>query len=449
MLKLQSTVVTDTMVKSGVPCESQPLTGIDILHGYIGVPVMLVYPQGLDLDKALNGLKETLKKYPLLCGRLRKGKDGQVFIDACDEGLQWRVLQCKGPTPVGEHRPPLGDIGAFYKALMPWQAVGGKEPIMQISIHMFEDGGSVMLLRCPHVMLDGSSAFGFLLDWARACYGMPVFGQDPDRSQLIKLGQATPLPKQPLPMLYKPPLLKFMGVMLRLGWRAAFQIRKEVFRIPAAQIKAWQEQAKAMYPDEAPPSSARLASAFVFQAVDHLLPANEPRYMGLVLDMRYAKGFGLPRNYFGNGLCSPEARVEASDIQGSLIDLARKLSPDAEQTKVETLKQIAAVLEDARQKNEVTRLMLGAGERNLGAGIFQNNCSLLPVYDFDFGTGRPRWYDTMAMTIRTMTLLPTPDRDGGIDIHFSARQSERDALKAALAKAGMAPHPGQVAAARA
>ncbi|MEY4766482.1 MAG: hypothetical protein RI907_3155 [Pseudomonadota bacterium] len=446
MLKLQSTVVSDTLVKAGVTCARQPLTGMDILHGQFGIPVMLVYPQGLDLDKLKAGLIELLKKYPLIGGQLVKGEDGQVYIDGNDTGVHWLVKQCKGPTPVGEHRPPLEDIKAFYKPLMPWQAVGKGLPVFQVNLHQFEDGGTVMVMRAPHSIFDGSGAFGFLMDWSRACYGFPIFGQNFDRNEFIGLSKDTPLPTERLAMLSRPSLLAFMSVMVRLGWRALFHIRKEVFRIPAAQVKAWQEEAKAEAPEASQLSAAKLVSAYVMKAIDPHLPKAKPRYLGSVLDMRFVKGLGLSRNYFGNALCYPECKLGATEVRDlPLLALARKLSPNPEQTSVDYLRKVAAVLEDARQRKDVPRLLLGPGAHNLDASIFQNNCSQLPVYEFDFGTGRPRWYDTMPMTIRMMTLLPTPDRDGGIDIHFCASKAERDALRRALAKDGFAPHPGQLA----
>jgi shikimate O-hydroxycinnamoyltransferase len=445
MLKLQSTLVQDTWVKAGQAGPRQTLTGVDILHGHVAVPAFFVYPQGLDAERALQGLRDTLPHYPLISGRLVKDERGQVVCDGSDSGVQWRVLRCKGPTPVGEHRPPLGDIKAFYTSFMPWQVVGRNTPTLQVSIHQFDDGGATLAMRIVHSQFDGSSLFGFMKDWSRACLGQPVVGQTFDRDQMIRIGAGTLLPAQPLGMISRPPLTHFMSVMARLGWRALVDIRKEVFRLPATAIQHWQAQASAQRPDEHAPNAARLASAYVMKALDPHLPKGQDRYLGMVLDMRYVKGLGLSRDYFGNALCYPEASVsEAAARDSSLIELARQLKPDAEQLTAGYLSQVISVLEHARLQNDVPRLLLGPAAHNLGASIFQNNCSQLPVYDFDFGTGPARWYDTIPMTIRMMTLTPTPDKDGGVDIHLCGSTVERNALRACLVADGIAPHPSQM-----
>jgi shikimate O-hydroxycinnamoyltransferase len=445
MFKLQSTLVEDKWVKAGVPGPRQTLTGVDILHGHMAVPALLVYPQGLDVPRLEQGLREALRRYPVISGRFQKDAQGLPYLDGSDSGVQFRVLGCKGPTPVGELHPAMGGIRQFYTNVMPWQIVGKNVPTLQVSVHQFEDGGATLLVRIIHSQFDGSSLFGFMMDWSRACLGQPMVGQTFDRDQMIRIGQAQ-VPTQGLATLYKPSLPSFMGLMARLGWRALTDIRKEVFRIPASTVAQWQVQAKAEQPEGAVPNAARLASAFVLQAMSPLWPGQADRSMGMVLDMRYVKGLGLPRDYFGNALCYPEARVsEATLRSGSVTDAARALSPVREQITAEHVTREVALLEQARQRKEVPRLVLGAGARTLGPSLFQNNCSQLPVYEFDFGTGCPRWYETFPMTIRMLTLTPTPDKDGGVDLHLCATRAELRAVKQRLAAQGIAPHPCQIA----
>ena len=443
MLKLQSTLVEQTRVKAGRPSPRQTLTGIDILHGHVGVPILFVYPQGLDVERLKHGLQEALSHYPLISCRLVKDAQGQVVCDGSDSGIDWRVFRCKGALPIGEGRPPLGDIKQLYTPFMPWQLVGRDTPMLQINVHLFEDGGATLLVRLAHSQMDGSSVFGFMLDWSRACRGLPVEGQTFDRDQMIRISRDTAPPAQPLQMLHQPSLGRLASVMTRLGWRALFDIRKDVYRLPAATIAHWQTQARAARPSESVPNAGRLASAYVMQALDRLLPRGEDRRLGMVLDMRFVKGLGLSRDYFGNALCYPEARVSAAAVREQPVtELARQLKPDPEQTSALYVSQVIAVAEQARQRKAVPRLVLGPAISNLGAGLFLNNCSQLPLYEYDFGTGCPSWYDTFPMTIRMMTLMPTPAKDGGVDIHLCAGAAERRALRERLAADGIAPHPG-------
>jgi shikimate O-hydroxycinnamoyltransferase len=411
----------------------------------MAVPASFVYPQGLDVARLEQGLRDTLRHYPVISGRIVQDAQGLPCLDGSDSGVQFRVLRCKGPTPMGEHSPALGSIRQLYTNVMPWQVVGRDVPTLQVSVHQFDDGGAILTARIIHSQFDGSSLFGFMMDWSRACLGQPIVGQTFDRDQLIRLGQAQ-VNTAGLATLFKPSLPRFIGMMARLGWRALTGIRKEVYRIPASTIAQWQAQARAAQPDAAVPNAARLASAFVMQALSPLWGGQADRSMGMVLDMRYVKGLGLPRDYFGNALCYPEARVSEATLRtGSVVDAARALSPVREQITAEHVTRELALLEQARQRKEVPRLVLGAGARTLGPSLFQNNCSQLPVYEFDFGTGCPRWYETFPMTIRMLTLTPTPDKDGGVDLHLCATRAELRAVQQRLAAQGISPHPCQSA----
>ena len=422
---------------AGATAAPQYLTGVDILHGHVCIPLIFVYKQGFDIDLAERGLGEVLKHYPQVAGRLRKDAQGQVYLDSNDAGLDFTVYRCDGAMPYGPHHPLGSDIKRFYKAFMPWQVVDKDQPLLKVDIHCYDDQAIVMCVYLVHSVFDGSSFFGFMMNWSAACRGLAITPPAFDRSVMIKAGQAD-IDTRGFTLLHQPPFLRGVGIMARLAWRAVTGIRKEIFRIPADTVLRWKEEAKACLPASASVNTGKLVTAYVLKALSPLMPPGVPRSAGMALDMRYVRGLTLPRDYFGNGLCYAQAVYTEQELaQESLAVLAEKCRPVPEQVQADYVSKLLAVAEQYRQKKAIWRLMFQPAIDTLAGGLVQNNLSLLPIYDVDLGRGTPDWYETFAMTIRMMALVSTPAKDGGVDLHMAASKAELKALRDQLAADGI------------
>jgi hypothetical protein len=89
-----------------------------------------------------------------------------------------------------------------------------------------------------------------------------------------------------------------------------------------------------------------------------------------------------------------------------------------------------ALMERLRQSGQVPTLMMKNAVDTLEAGLVLNNCSHFPIYEIDFGTGQPSWHDNAQVVYRMLMLCPTPDGDGGIDVHLTARKEELAVFRA-------------------
>jgi shikimate O-hydroxycinnamoyltransferase len=439
MAKLRRTLILDKRIHSGVTVPKQYLTGIDILHSHVGLPKMWVFKKGFDVALAERALGETLKHYPLVAGRMKKDAQGQVYIDGNDAGIDFRVYRCKGPLPYGEHKPIGDDIKQFYEPLMmAWQVVGRDTPFLQIAVHEFEDGGILMSTREVHSVFDGTSIIDFLLSWSKACLGLSFTPPAFDRGVLIKAGQTDVDTTgfdvyRPLP-----PIGQAIGITARIAWRALTDMQKEIFRIPADVIQGWKTQAKAELPATAKISTGKLLTAYVLRTLSPLMPHGEPRKVGLPMDMRFMSGSPVPRNYFGNALHSVGFQLSEDDLaQKSLAELAELCSPSPDQLTPQMITKYLTLVERYRQKKALWKLINMHGVETLGAGIIQNNVSLVPVYDFDLGRGPTDWFETWAMPARVMMMVSTPAKDGSIDLHMSACRAELAALRKQLTADGI------------
>lgn len=439
MTKTRSTLVIDKRLHAGVTAAPQYLTGLDLFHSHANFPLVLIFNKGLDLALVERALVETLKHYPIIAGRYKKDAQGMVYADANDAGVDFRVHRCKGAMPYGLHNPLGKRVNDLVKMVMPWQMVDKDTPFLQVNIHQYEDNAAVLCCYVPHSLFDGASFWGFLLDWSRACRGLEIKTPFFDRQILIDAGKK-PIDAASYDLMTVPSFMGLMGLYARFGWRVATDMSREVFRIPAATIEEWRAQGahEPGVTNAATVSAGSLVAAYVMKAISPLLPPDVARSIGLVLDLRYRKQLGIPREYFGNALAYAEARYTPQAIeQEGLCALAEKCRPAPEQVSVESLYKMLSVTEAYRLKNAAWRLLFKPSVETLNAGLILNNCVQLPMYDIDLGTGCPDWFEMLPATIRMLLVVQTPQKDGGVDLHLSARKGELKALRARLIADGV------------
>jgi shikimate O-hydroxycinnamoyltransferase len=438
MAKLRRTLILDKRVRAGLTAPRQYVTGVDILHSHVGVPTMWVFKKGFDVAVAERALGDTLKLYPLVAGRMKKDAQGQVYIDGNDAGIDFRVYRCKGPLPYGEHNPIGDDIRQFYEPLMmPWQLIDKDTPFLRFGVYEYEDGGIVLSTRLVHSVFDGTSVYGFMLNWSKMCRGLSFTPPSFDRSVLIKAGQ-TDVDTTGFESFCHPPVGQAIGIVARLGWRAFTDMKKEIFRIPADVIQRWKAQAKAELPATARVSTGKLVTAYVLRTLSPLMPHGVSRKVGMAMDMRFMGNLSVPRDYFGNALHHVEFQLSEDDLaRKSLAELAEQCSPPPDQVSPLAITKYLTVAERYRQKKALWKLMYKPAVETLGAGIVQNNLSTHPIYDVDMGRGTTDWYETWAMPNRILALVSTPSKDGGIDLHMGACRAELAALRKQLTADGI------------
>lgn len=91
------------------------------------------------------------------------------------------------------------------------------------------------------------------------------------------------------------------------------------------------------------------------------------------------------------------------------------------------------MMEQYRQRRAIWRLFWDSAAGTLDGGLILNNCARFPMYDINFGQGGPAWYDICGVAFRMLMVVPTPEQDGGVDLHFTATRAELKAVAASLA----------------
>jgi hypothetical protein len=430
-------LVSSTRLKCGVTAEPQYLSGLDIFHAHAGMAIMLCFKQGFDIDHARRALATTLAKYPWMAGRYKTDKQGHVYLDANDAGMDWNLWQHQGPMPYGPQRSVGSDIHKLYKLWLPWRVVNHDQPLFQINVHRYADGGVVVCFLGAHSNMDGSSWWGLAHEWSRACLGQEPKGANANRQLVIDAGQPEP-DHQAYDLMVAPPLGQWLWAMVRLGWNAAVGYQSETHIIPAEVMQRWKDQAKAELTSSAGVSAAELVTCYIMKAMSPAMPRGVMRSIGQVLDLRFKRRLRLPRDYFGNALCYAEARyTEQQMAELSVPKLAELCRPPNEQVSTEALQKMLWFTERWRQKKAVWRMIFKPTVETLNAGLIQNNVIPFPIYDIDLGNGGPSWYDVTPMTIRMVMLAHTPQKDGGVVMYVTAKRRELAALRAQLQRDGV------------
>lgn len=426
---------TEKRVRAGVRGDRYYLSGIDLLPTHTGIPIVWVYPNGLDLPRFEAALVETLKKYPVMASRLRTDEHGHVFVDPCDGGVNLRVRRCAGKLPAyGPDRHMDGHISRYSTPILPWRVVDRDQPMLEIDVSRFEDGGVVLCITAVHSVCDGTSFFGFVNEWARACAGHAPVGPTSDREVMIALGRAHADKPYVGKVLYEPTMLERASLYTRFAWHHLTSIRKGVFRISADRIEQWKHDSRHELADGEFVGTVDLVTAHCLKVLSPAMSARGDRRVGVVSDLRYKRGLGVPRAFFGNALTQAQIVYGEDEVATeSPVALARKMRAASVADDTEELSSYLAHVERYRQKHAVGKLLMRTVAATLGAGMMVNNYRPFPIYEIDFGTGRPSWHDNPRLVYRALKVVSTPEMDGGVDIHLTAHRKEIAVARAAYA----------------
>jgi shikimate O-hydroxycinnamoyltransferase len=422
-----------TAITCGLKVDRQYLTGMDLIFNHTGTPVALVYPHGLDAQALQHSLAATLQSYPVFTGRLKSDADGHVYIDGQDQGLRFVVTQHDTALPAyGVQRPMGTELLRYATRILPWRVVDHDQPLFVIEVHQFACGGAILTLTGCHSICDGAALWTFFLDWVRVHGGHAISPPTLDRNAVIAFSQAQMQHPYTQGLIFPTSKLVRWQLFARHAWLYLRHIDKAVFRIRADQISQWKQAARERDPQGDALASHDLVTAYCMQRISSRMRSDSPRYMGVVTDLRYRRGLGIPRKYVGNGLGQDKLILSAQELaQDDLATLARKCRVPLEGVSQEALLGYLGFMEQHRQQHSIGSLMFESGVQALHAGVILNNCAHFPIYKLDFGTGTPSWCDNERAAYRKLMIAAAPSMDGSLDVHLSAPRHELAAFQVA------------------
>lgn len=431
MDRQRTTLVSKHIIRGGLQAPKQYLTGPDLFSGMVTVPLFYTYPQGLDVERMMSSLAELLRSYPLAAGRLRKDSAGYAFIDPDDSGVPFSIYDVDGPMPpYGPDYPHQRFIRRYYQAMWPWTAYRAGTPLLSIRVYRYTDGGAICTMAPAHCLIDGSSIWMLVQDWARLARGEGAPEPIAERALLLNRShqfQQMTYRRQDVQQL---PALRRWGLYLRLAGQALGN-RLEIFQLPGRYLDALREAYEQEFPDGPAVSDVDLITARCLKTIAEVRRYRQGLCVGLVVDLRFKRDMALPKRLFGNAIGQEEREFCARDLASlSVAGLARKLRQPEVRPGTEDWQGYLGFMERMRRNQTIGQLLPRSVRRSLDGGFMQNNYCALPVYDADFGTGRPSWYTPVATPFRMVKIVPTAGEDNSVDLHLILGRRDRRAFQA-------------------
>lgn len=361
-------------------------------------------------------MKEALSKvlvpfYPM-AGRLRRDEDGRIEIDCNAEG----VLFVEADTG-----SVIDDFGDFAPTLELRQLIPtvdysgdiGSYSLLILQVTHFKCGGVSLGVGMQHHVADGASGLHFINTWSDMARGLditiPPFidrtllrARDPPRPAFHHIEyQPPPQLKTPLPN--------------------AQNTNVCIFRITRDQLNTLKNKSKEDG-NTISYSSYVMLAGHVWRCAckARSLPADQDSKMYIATDGRSRLRPALPPGYFGNVIFTTTPVAVAGDLMSKpLWYAASKIHNALARMDDEYLRSALDYLEI---QPDLTALVRGAHTfRCPNIGI--TSWTRLPIYDADFGWGRPIFMGPGGIALEGLAFaLPSPTNDGSLSIAISLQE---------------------------
>jgi len=400
-----------------------PLSGFDVAIGNIGLSAILVFQETLEPEALRRSLTETLKNYPLLTGRLVRGKQGHPEVCCNDAGIRFQVAHSWRRLPkYGPYKTAKQKIFSYTEPIYPWRVLEHDTPLLSIRLTQFRGGGSILGVSVTHSIVDGFSISEFMRAWAKRNQGkshpLPRF----DRAPLDQLGEGyedTVLEQEKTDSWDK---LRLLG---KFSWIVARGLLSpnRIFRYTAEDLKAIRET---LAPD-VHLTKHDLVTASLWKEMTLARKAPHVSELMMIQNLRSIREVNIPRNYVGNAATAVYLDVPSQNLEeASLSEIGQKVRQGIIDLSMEDIRKLAAELTNSQSQGEGNLMSEEVLDLFINK-VMINNWSRFSMYNIDFGSGSPIWFDIPPNPMsRVAIIISTPEKDGGFDVHLTLPRAEMD-----------------------
>ncbi|KAJ4950907.1 hypothetical protein NE237_027739 [Protea cynaroides] len=409
------------------PAQDTPQRGlwnsnVDLVVSRIHTPSVYLYrPNGFSnfFDAAV--MKEALSKalvafFPI-AGRLRRGYDGRVEINCNGDGVLF--VEAETTSVIDD----FGDFAPTMERLIPAVDYSGdisSYPLLVLQVTRFKCGGVSLGVGMQHYVADGISGLHFINTWSDIARGLdltlPPFM---DRTLLRPRDPPTPafhhIEYDPPPSMKTP--LQSINTQSSPDTTsvAMFKITREQLDILKAKSKEGDNTGNY--------SSYEMLAGYVWRCVCKArgLPDDQETKVYIAVDGRSRLNPPFPTGYFGNVIFFTTPMAVSGDLMnyplsyaaGKIHDVLMRMDDE----------YLRSALDYLELQPDLTVLSRGAHTfRCPNIGIM--SWTRLPIYDADFGWGRPIFMGPGRIACEGLAyILPSSTNDGSLSLAISL-QSE-------------------------
>ncbi|KAK8513563.1 hypothetical protein V6N12_052741 [Hibiscus sabdariffa] len=359
-------------------------------------------------------LKEALSKvlvpfYPM-AGRLGRDQNGRIEIVCNGEGTlfveaetDYVIDDLIGDTM--SHSPNLWRL----VPKVDYSADISSYPLILTQVTRFKCGGVGIGIGLQHTLTDGPASVHFINSWAEVTRGLPLSVQPfIDRSLLRARVPPTPIFHH---VEYDPPL----SMNTTEESQSEPETTVSVFKLTRDQLNALKAKAN-VNGDGSVYSTYNSLAAHIWRCMNkaRCLPDDQATKLHIPIDGRSRLRPPLPQGYLGNVIFMSATIASHGEIQSeSFSDTAKRIKNILKRMDDEYLRSAIDYMEKVPNVKAPVRGARGFQCPNLSI----NSWTWLPLYDADFGWGRPVWLGPAKVSQDGKTyILPSPVKDGSLSV---------------------------------
>ncbi|XP_062110557.1 stemmadenine O-acetyltransferase-like [Humulus lupulus] len=378
-------------------------------------------------NKIKNSLSEVLTLYYPLAGRVKNNR----FVDCNDEGIPYSVARVKSPSHLSDaiNNPAPKELNKFlpFIELSPLN-----EFSLGFQLNIFDRGGVAVSLCLSHQLGDALSCIMFVKTWAAIARGE---GDRVARPEFVSAELFPPvdvLKFNPNGSINKNVISKrfvfeaktIEAIRLNYEKKTRLEGERGPSRVEALSAFIWTRFVAANTSNDV--DKLYLAKSEIVYSVCHpvnLRPKLDPPLPDHSFGNLYRWGFSLypmsSSSVIGTSFSSDEYGCEAvrkirEGIRQVDNDFLRKVQQGEEE-------QFDFIMEYAKE------LYLIGGELRLFS--FSSLCRF-PLYDADFGWGKPLWVSSASLTFSNLVALMDSKNGNGIEAYIGLKEDQMAKLEA-------------------
>ncbi|XP_051123428.1 stemmadenine O-acetyltransferase-like [Andrographis paniculata] len=397
------------------------LSYLDLLHRPTYASILFFYEAavagaGADQSQIIRRLKDsladTLTSFYSLAGVVHVGKD-DAHIDCNDTGAEFIESRVDVVLADVAAERNVDDLGPYVVAESETKA-----PLV-VKVTFFKCGGICVAISLLHLAADGGSAAIFADAWAKTCSGKPDFA--PPTFEAAEYFPAREFPDH------------HNGKFMPLG-DENFATKRFVFDEEMLRVLKRKAASKSVpYPSRVEAISAFIWEHFIAMANSSPEPSTGaiyPAIQAVTLRGRTNPPVNL-KNVLGNCYMLAFAKHEATgDSAGGEEGFYQKL---VQEMRNSIRKIDGDYISRSQEGDDYLKDLQGFSARQ-AAGELMDGCVFsswcgFPLYEIDFGWGRPVWVSTAAVTVRNTTILMGTRSGGAIEAWVNMEKDKVDLLQ--------------------
>ncbi|CAI9098790.1 OLC1v1035497C1 [Oldenlandia corymbosa var. corymbosa] len=407
--KMKTTVKETTMVR---PAEPTPLkrlwnSNLDLLVARIHILTVYFYkPNGssnfFDGPVLKQALSNVLVSFYPMAGRLGRDEEGRIEIDCNGEGVLYVDAETDSSLDDFGDFTPSPELRKLFVPAIDYSGDISSYPLAMFQVTRFKCGGVALGTGVHHNLSDGLSSLHFINTWSDIARGLSI-AVPPFIDRTLLRARDPPKPVFEHVEYHLPPTLKPESGGTKVPKSGLKTSTTSILRINPEQLT----RLKAKSNNEG--STYEILAAHLWRTTCRArgLDDDQSTKLYVATDGRSRLSPPLPPGYLGNVVFTSTPIAESSELQSEpLANSAKRIHNALARMDDEYLRSALDYLEIQPDLSALVRGPQYFASPNLNI----NSWTRLPVYDADFGWGRPIHMGPASILYEgTIYILPSPN----------------------------------------